>query len=54
MRKLYSNCVTGSGFTGKKEQPLMGDLPEELISVPSRVLHDAGINIGSPFFYKVP
>ena len=40
VRKLILNCVTCSRFIGNKEEPLMGDLPRERISVPTRAFED--------------
>ena len=53
MRKLILNCGTCLRFIGKKEQPLMGDLHKERISVPSRAFQDVGLDFGGPFFDKV-
>ena len=53
VRKLILNCVTCSPFIGNKEEPLMGDLPKERISIPTRAFEDVGLDFGGPFYLKV-
>ena len=53
VQKLILNCVTCSRFIGNKEEPLMGELPKERISVPSRDFERVGLDFGGPFYLKV-
>ena len=50
VRKWILNCVKCSRFIGNKEESLVGDLPKERISVPSRAFEDVGLDIGGPFY----
>ena len=49
VRKTFSNIVKCNMFTVKPNFLLMGDLPKERVSSPSKVLQNVGLDFRGPF-----